>query len=195
MEQMNVQKLAQILKILVTILFFCNLAALLAVPLLVTMPPWSILRTVIDDLALAVGFRQPSDLNFPFLLLFFLSWYAVWTEAYTAVLCLFLFFCGVCTAVILWQARRVLDTIVRRSPFCQENGSSMGRAAVCCFSISGAALARMCWGFWYYCSIQPLFTYNALFVPVFLMAGLLCLVMSALFRQAAQLKAELDLTI
>ena len=38
-------------------------------------------------------------------------------------------------------------------------------------------------------------TYNALFVPIFLMAGLLCMVMSALFQQAAQLKAESDLTI
>ncbi|WP_289804203.1 hypothetical protein, partial [Faecalibaculum rodentium] len=39
----------------------------------------------------------------------------------------------------------------------------------------------------YYRSIGPLFTYNALFVPVFFMAGLLCMVMSALFRQAAEL--------
>ena len=51
------------------------------------------------------------------------------------------------------------------------------------------------WGFGYYASLRPLFTYNALFCPVFLMGGLLCLVMSALFRQAAELKAENDLTI
>ena len=37
--------------------------------------------------------------------------------------------------------------------------------------------------------------YNALFVPIFILGGLLCLVMSALFRQAAELKAENDLTI
>ena len=47
----------------------------------------------------------------------------------------------------------------------------------------------------YYQSPQPLATYNALFVPMFAMGGLLCLVMSALFRQAAELKAENDLTI
>jgi len=40
-----------------------------------------------------------------------------------------------------------------------------------------------------------LFTYNFLFVPMFLLAGLLCMVMSALFRQAAELKADHDLTI
>ena len=45
------------------------------------------------------------------------------------------------------------------------------------------------------CSIGPGFNYNALFVPVSLLAGLLCMVMSALFRQAAELKADNDLTI
>ena len=55
--------------------------------------------------------------------------------------------------------------------------------------------ARTVWGIVYYCSIGPVLTYNALFVPVFLLAGLLCMVMSALFRQAAELKADNDLTI
>lgn len=41
----------------------------------------------------------------------------------------------------------------------------------------------------------PLATYNALFVPIFTMFGLLCLVMSALFRQATEMKVENDLTI
>ena len=37
--------------------------------------------------------------------------------------------------------------------------------------------------------------YNALFIPVFFMAGLVFMVMSALFRQAAELKEDQDLTI
>ena len=41
----------------------------------------------------------------------------------------------------------------------------------------------------------PLFTYTALFIPAFFMGGLLFLVMSALFRQAAELKEDQDLTI
>ena len=41
----------------------------------------------------------------------------------------------------------------------------------------------------------PLFTYNALFIPGFFMAGLLFQVMSALFRQASELKEDQDLTI
>ena len=71
----------------------------------------------------------------------------------------------------------------------------MRRAAVCSFLIALAALLRMVWGFFYYGAIFPLFTYNALFIPIFAMAGLLCMVMSALFRQAAELKEENDLTI
>ena len=64
--------------------------------------------------------------------------------------------------------------------------------------ISGIVLvaaALVVWGLFYYQSIASLLTYNALFVPIFLLGGLLCLVVSALFRQAAELKAENDLTI
>ena len=129
---------------------------------------------------------------------------ALWPEAmaaipqfplYGAVLMIFLVFCGGCTAVILWQGRRVLDTILAGDTFTFGNAANLRRAAVCCFLIACAALVRMVWGFFYYASPAPLFTYNALFCPIFGMAGLLCLVMSALFRQAAELKAENDLTI
>lgn len=116
-------------------------------------------------------------------------------QPYAAVLTAFLVFCGTCTAVLLWQGRRVLDTIIQGNTFVRSNAGNMRRAAICCFLISAAALVRMIWGLWYYASALPLFTYNTLFVPVFLMGGLLCMVMSALFRQAAELKEENDLTI
>ena len=102
---------------------------------------------------------------------------------------------GICTAVILWQGRRVLQTILRGEPFSMENAHSLRRAAICSFTIALAALARVAFNLWFFRSLAPLFTYNALFVPIFAMAGLLCLVMSALFRQAAEMKAENDLTI
>ena len=60
------------------------------------------------------------------------------------------------------------------------------RAAACAFLIAAAAVLRTVWGLWFYQSLRPLATYNALFVPVFAVFGLLCLVMSALFRQAAE---------
>ena len=61
--------------------------------------------------------------------------------------------------------------------------------------LAGAALIRVIFCMLYYVSLRPLASYNTLFVPLFAMFGLLCLVMSALFRQAAELKAENDLTI
>lgn len=184
MEQTAVQKLAWGLKILVTVTFVLNLLALPLLPVLVSLHSCGVpLHRLLERLA-------GSDT-----LLVLLS--TAWTVrfSYTLVLTLFLLFCGLCTAIILWQARRVLNTILLGTPFCRENGASLHRAAVCCFLISLFALVRMVWGLFYYGNIAPLLTYNALFVPVFFMGGLLCLVMSALFRQAADLKEESDLTI
>ena len=196
MERTSVQRLARVLRVLVVITFVCNLITLFFVPTLSAMfteNRWdgqTMERLLTGE---SVGFWLSFTIH---------SWNPViWMMAaagegqYWLVLSLFLLSCGVCTAVILWQGRRVLNTILRGNPFAMDNAKSLKRAAVCCFLISGAALVRLVWGFVYYQSILPLLTYNALFVPIFLMGGLLFMVMSALFRQAAQLKAENDLTI
>lgn len=192
MKKLDVKKLAYVLKIMVIVLLVCNLLTLLMVPGLVG------LRMDWQEL-----FRMGSDPIEPVSPIIYLI--AMWPEVFRhifqfwkneyVVLALFLLFCGICTAIILWQAKRVLDTIIKENPFTLNNAGNLKRAAVCCFVISGAALARTVWGLFYYHSPAPLATYNALFVPIFLMAGLLCMVMSALFRQAAELKEENDLTI
>lgn len=193
MEKTSVQKLAGVLKLLVTITFICNLVALFLVP------GCSRLRSLDELVEGALYFSNESSLAVAARMVgyFVSAWQEVWLFGgpYAAVLTSFLLFCGVCTAVILWQARRVLDTILAGNTFTFENAANMRRAAVCCFLISAAALGRTVWGLCFYRSLMPLLTYNALFVPIFLMVGLLCMVMSALFRQAAELKAENDLTI
>ena len=193
MKNASVQKIAEILRILVLITFIGNLAALLLVPGLVYFR---------SDIAHRIEFshlQRIFDYDFNDGLGNLLGIYLteVWREPYTAALTLFLLFSGICTAVILLQAIRVLCTIVEgsRNPFTMENAASLRRAAVCCFLIAAAALARVIFSVCYYRSPLPLATYNALFVPMFAMGGLLCLVMSALFRQAAEMKAENDLTI
>ncbi len=201
MEQTKVQKLAQVLRVLVMVVFVCNIVALFFVPFYVRLYGFelsldsagsqhislgtAVLLEPISQLAIIKGWFQVVITSFA----------DVWMEMYSAVLTLFLWACGVCTAVILWQGKRVLDTILRGEPFTLANAANLRRAAVCCFVISGAALARTVWGMVYYQSALSLLTYNALFVPVFLMAGLVCMVMSALFRQATELKADNDLTI
>ncbi|WP_443663878.1 DUF2975 domain-containing protein [Dysosmobacter sp.] len=182
----HVQKIAQVLNILVLITFICNLTALPLVPGLV------LFRFNLEKIQSLWTYDWDDCLgNFSHALV---TW---WTrgEPYTIVLTLFLLFAGICTAVILWQGHRVLGTILEGAPFSLENAVFLRRSAVSAFVISAAALVRLVFSICYYRSPAPLLTYNALFVPIFAMAGLLCLVMSALFRQAAEMKAENDLTI
>lgn len=197
MEKTNVQKLAGLLKILVTITLVCNLLALPLMPGIVGIGFEPEGWTAFERLTPYDGspWQLPVRVGIAFLLACWQYLFRVWRNQYTAVLALFLIACGVCTALILRQAQKVLDTILEGNPFQKKNGESMKRAAVCCFAISGAALLRTLWRFRYYDSFAPLFTYNALFVPLFAMGGILCMVMSALFRQAADLKEENDLTI
>ena len=190
MEKTNVQKLAKILKILVTITFICNLLMLPIVPGLVglhTDGGWFAFWGIAAD--------NPLPEPVIFLAVCWQYLFRVWRDPYAGFLAGFLMACGVCTAIILWQARRVLDTILEGNPFQDKNGENMKRAAVCCFVIAGAALFRSCWRLWHYEVIAYLLTYNTLFAFVFSVGGLLCMVMSALFRQAAELKEENDLTI
>lgn len=202
MERTSVQKLAQVLRVLVIIVFICNILALFLVPMMVAGGLASFNGTInglagwaSQDLSYLFGAKDDTSFYVPFGMVLYICWLAVWGDAYQAVLTVFLWACGGCTAAILWQGNRVLETILKGNPFVMDNAKSLKCAAICCFGISGAALARLIWAFTYYRSVNPLFTYNALFVPIFLMGGLLFLVMSALFRQAAELKAENDLTI
>ncbi len=197
MEKTNVQKLAKILKILVTITFICNLLILPLVPGIVGIGFEEEGWTAVERLTPYEGspWQLPIRVGIAFLLACWQYLFRVWRSEYTAVLTLFLLACGVCTAVILWQARKVLGTILEGNPFQKRNGTSLKRAGACCFGISCAALVRAVWRLVYFGSPVSLVSYNTLFVPVFAMGGLLCMVMSALFRQAAELKEENDLTI
>lgn len=191
MNETSTKKLARVLRALVTALFVCNLLLLPLVPGLAGLS-----REGTHVLASAALTGQESQ---NVMVIFFACcWqylWRVWREGYTAVLAAFLLFCGVNTAVILWQARRVLSTVTTALPFQRANAKSMRTAAISFALIALAALCRTVWGFFYYRSLAPLFTYNALFIPVFGMGCLLCLVMSALFGQAAALKEDSDLTI
>ena len=194
MERTSVQKLARVLRVLVIITFVCNLIVLFLVPGLVGI--WAEGGVIAFSGLNPFVERSALRLAALFLAACIQFLWRIWRYGEGCiVLTLFLWVCGICTAIILWQGKRVLDTILKGDPFVPDNAKSLKQAAVCCFVISGAALVRLIWGFVTYRSILPLLSYNALFVPIFLMAGLLCMVMSALFRQAAEIKAENDLTI
>lgn len=202
MERTNVQKLARVLRVLVLLVLACNLVCLLLVPgiagLLAQGGPGQLrLWTLGLGQYLSAGTAEGYGVhNVGHVLLFFAgSWKWVWSDASAAAVTLFLWLCGICTAVILWQAKRVLDTILQGNPFQKANARALKRAAVCCWIISGIALIRLVFWLWSEGNLAPLVTYTALFVPAFFMGGLLFLVMSALFRQAAELQEDQDLTI
>lgn len=194
MSNSTVQTLARVLRVLLIFTLLLNVLALLLVPASVMVNEENFFGgagTFLYDLL----HPEADDVTAAGVSAIFLSWVWIWGEGANALIALFLVICGICTALILLQALRVLDTILRGTPFCSENAVSLRRAAVCSFVISLAALARLIFSLYWFRSPAPLVSYNALFVPIFAMFGLLCLVMAALFGQAAEIKAENDLTI
>ena len=194
MEKTAVQRLAAVLRTMVLIVFVLNLLCLLFVP---GMAVICLDRDTMADpewrKALAWALQERGLLFVGVVCLG--GFRSLLEHAPVGVLSLFFWVCGTCTALILWQARSVLDTILAGNPFQLKNARALNRAAVCCWIISGVALLRLLWWLWHDHSAAPFFTYNALFIPAFLMGGLLFQVMSALFRQAAELKEDQDLTI
>lgn len=194
MEKTAVQRLAAVLRTMVLIVFVLNLLCLLFVP---GMAVICLDRDTMADpewrKALAWALQERGLLLVGVVCLG--GFCSLLEHAPVGVLSLFFWVCGTCTALILWQARSVLDTILAGNPFQLKNARALNRAAVCCWIISGVALLRLLWWLWHDHSAAPFFTYNALFIPAFLMAGLLFQVMSALFHQAAELKEDQDLTI
>ena len=196
MEQTKVQKLARWLRVLVQITFCLNIVALVLIPGLLFYDPYNMLRGA-RDFVTAVVWPNEDDIVLAGIVGVLLGWVGVVTdpEAFHLGGSLFLLACGLCSACILRQAKWILATIQEGNPFQMRNATAMKRAALCCWGISGAALVRLIWELWELKNIAPFFTYNAAAIPVFFMGGLLFLVMSALFRQAAELQEDQDLTI
>lgn len=197
MEQTKVQRLAKTLRVLVRIAFVCNLIALFFVPAIVLLSPLELFQFAVDRLLnlLRIVPLGEDDIYIPTLMLVLSCWQMMWLEPTSLPYVGFLLLCGVCSAQMLYQARQVLDTILAGTPFVLKNALALKRAAACCWVIAGAALLRMILELIALKNPAPLITYNAAAIPIFLMGGLLFLVMSALFRQAAELQEDQDLTI
>ena len=143
MKQIPVNHLARILRVLVVAVLAMNLLCLLLVPGVVAYVsdggPAALVQAAQAELQSWLNAWQgrEAETHFPMLVVFLAAWPAVWTHLDTALLTLFYWLCGGCTAVILWQAKRVLDTILTRTPFLRANAGALKRAAVCCW--------RNCW--------------------------------------------------
>jgi len=197
MKSSTVHKLAEALRVLVEITFVCNIIALFLVPAIVMLQTEGMTITEYLSDLFHPGEDDIAAAGWAFLLL---AWFWI-VKAWPAVVSvLLLLFCGCCTAIILRQGGHILDTVLDGTPFCLKNASSFQTAAVAAFAIAAALLAR--WGVdaylfqaYYHSDTASFPSHPALLVPIFAMLGLLSLILSALFRQAAELKAENDLTI
>ena len=194
MNESKVQKLAGVLNVLVALTLAVNILAIILIPTLVRYGTGNMLIGA-QELVESVTYPGEDDIVAAGIFGAVFGWIYIGDMPEAIPLCLFFLGCGLCTAVILRQARRILDVIQEGQPFRMENAKAMRRAALCCWGISALALGRLVLDLARHGSMAPLFTYNALFVPGFFMAGLLFLVMSALFRQAAELQEDQDLTI
>lgn len=203
MVRISVQKLARALRVLVIVMFVFQIVAM------VTRPLYAVMDGFVPDGSFSNGewYNTPQETWDEFFSLYqhdwrdALRWLMVpaWLVGFgnwqTMIFYSTPYIGGICIAVILWQGKRVLDAVLAGEPFSMKNAANLKRAAVCCFIISGVSLTRLVFALAWNQNIWPLTTNNARFVPAFLMAGLLCMVVSTLFRQAAELKAENDLTI
>ena len=118
MEQTSVQKLARVLRVMVIAVFVCNITVLFFVPGMALMRG-------LGELKELTSYENPLELPLRLLIIFAMCWspdyWACAEDPYAAVLTLFLLSCGICTAIILWQGRRVLDTILKGNPFVLDN--------------------------------------------------------------------------
>lgn len=93
---------------------------------------------------------------------------------------------GVTALYILWQIRRIFKSLVTTNPFNMENVNTLRKIAAASFIISATYLAKCL--FWFTLA-------TALIIIIFAIAGLFCLVLGDVFRQAVLYKDENDLTI
>ena len=194
MTMTSTQRLARILRTVMTIALVCNIIALFIVPSIRYLGLRDFLF-LLKNRILELTVRDYSMDSEPIPVLLFGGLFVVWTKPVAAIWTVFLWICGCLTAVILWQARLVVNTVLEGNPFQHANAVALKRVALCCWSVSVVALVRLVAELLYYRDPAPLLTYNTLFVPGFYAAGLLFMVLSALFRQAAQLQEDQDLTI
>lgn len=113
------------------------------------------------------------------------GFYPSFSERLTLHTALFLL-AGVCAALILFELRRILQTVVSGDCFVRRNVASLSRMAYYAFAIAALMAVRL----------VVFFTPGLLaIVCVFVLAGLFSLVLAQVFDRAVSYKQDNDLTI
>jgi len=97
-----------------------------------------------------------------------------------------LFTSGLCALYILWQLKIIFKTLFGGDPFVDANVSCLRKAAVASLLIALIYLIKMI--FWFTPSTAAIFI-------IFSLAGLFCLTLKDVFKQAIVYKEENDWTV
>lgn len=107
-------------------------------------------------------------------------------EQYYVPFCIVFMIAGIFALLILWELRRMFQTVLKEDPFVRRNVTSLKRMGYYAFAIAMILTVRLLF------VITPA---ALVLVAVFLIAGLFSLVLSLVFDQAVTYKLDNDLTI
>lgn len=202
MTRSSAHRLAKVAKLVVSLLMICTIVGMVSIPAMVLLTPEGFCRGIMDKLLHLMGIKplpaEQAELYIPLWWTFaviWVSWGEVWSQWMWIVHMVMMMVCAVSLLMVLRQARDVLDAVLAGDPFRRRSADAMKRASYGCWVIAGGALAWLVAEVCLSASSAPLYGCHALMIPAFSMAGLLLLLLSALFCQAAELQEEQDLTI
>ena len=119
---------------------------------------------------------------------FIVKWYADLMHETTSYgfLLPFLYVTGLMALLIVYEIRRIFKTLNRRNPFKMDNVNSLKRVAYSSFGIAAAYVVKII----FYNSFLTI-----ILAMAFVIAGLFCVILAEVFRQAVTVKEENDLTV
>lgn len=106
-------------------------------------------------------------------------------DNYTFLLVL-LYFTGLFCLGIVFEMRKIFNTLNRRDPFMMDNVTSLRRMSIGAFVISGAYVVKIIF-------FNSFLT--VIIAMIFFIAGLFLVILAEVFKQAVEFKEENDLTI
>jgi hypothetical protein len=125
-------------------------------------------------------------IGLPFLLKWYLDLLGGSTSGQYAFFLPFLYVTGIIALALVNELRKVFKTLKRMDPFRMDNVRSFKIMSACCFAIAVLYAVKM-------------FVYNSfltiILFMVFIIGGFFLMILAEVFRQAAIVKEENDLTI
>jgi hypothetical protein len=106
---------------------------------------------------------------------------------------------GLALLSIMYYLRRIIDSLIKVTPFIWDNVKSLKRIAAACFVVAGCYIINCFVNAQYkdfkFVSIDSKGVHTDIEFLIFLFAGCFILVLSQVFKQAVEVKEENDFTI